>query len=534
MARRPQREPEATGGSRSWLTSIGLSYEHDGIYEEAIRNLVGAATVLERGVEDLRLEEFLAGNLSSSAGAVYPALIDLLARHGRTQEAFDYAERARARAFLLGIGNPKLEPRQGADPALVREAEDLRQQLLAEERRLLQAPSGGPASTSKRDDLRERYRSLWLRLKVSDPAHRERARIDPARIDDIRAALDADTTLVSYFVSRSAIQAWVLDRDRYRHFTLPLNRDDLERAGCWLDELARRGRGVTPLASPCAGGPAVPFLLHLRLITPLQPETFRRRLLIAPHDRLHSLPFAALCDPKTRRFLIEDHVVSYLPSAGVLPILRAAETPVEGSALVLGAPAPLDTTLEPLPGARDEAAAVAHLLATRPLLGAEATESRLYNLAGNVDLLHVAAHGLYEPRNPPFSRIALTPTEEQDGNLEVHEILENLDLAGVNLVVLSACDTARGEASKGDEITGLTRAFLLAGSPGVISTLWRIDDTATALLMDELYGQLIAGATAAEALRTAQLRLRSRLEYSDPQWWAAFTLTGDPQGRWGR
>ena len=119
-----------------------------------------------------------------------------------------------------------------------------------------------------------------------------------------------------------------------------------------------------------------------------------------------------------------------------------------------------------------------------------------------------------------------------NGNLEVHEILADVDLSGVNLVVLSACGTARGARSGGDEIVGLTRAVMYAGAPGVISTLWDIDDDASADLIEDFYTRLRQGASAADALRQAQLAMLRRAPYTNPRFWAAFSLSGNPAGRW--
>jgi CHAT domain-containing protein len=176
--------------------------------------------------------------------------------------------------------------------------------------------------------------------------------------------------------------------------------------------------------------------------------------------------------------------------------------------------------------------AVAGYLGSKAVLGPQARESLLYGLGGNVDLVHIASHAIYDPVNPLFSRIALAPGDGYDGNAEVHEILSSLDLTGVNLVVLSGCETAVGERSGGDEVVGLTRALLYAGTPGVISTLWRINDTSSARLMDEFYRRFAAGKLAADALRDAQLAVLHSERYGDPKNWAAFTLSGNPQGRW--
>jgi CHAT domain-containing protein len=249
--------------------------------------------------------------------------------------------------------------------------------------------------------------------------------------------------------------------------------------------------------------------------------------MLIPHGVLHYVPFAALHDRATDRYLVDDFTLTYAPSASVLRFLHAKESPVDGGALVLGDPA---TTFGSLPGAAQEATTVARILGTTPHLGTEARESLLYDLHAETDLVHLAAHGIYDPLNPLFSRIALASGGAHDGNLTVQDILSSLDLTGVNLVVLSACRSAVGARSGGDEVVGLTRALLYAGTPGVISTLWNIDDTASAGLMEEFYRRLAGGASVAEALRQAQLAVKER--YADPRYWAAFTLNGDPQGRW--
>ncbi|MBV9497508.1 MAG: CHAT domain-containing protein, partial [Acidobacteria bacterium] len=151
---------------------------------------------------------------------------------------------------------------------------------------------------------------------------------------------------------------------------------------------------------------------------------------------------------------------------------------------------------------------MAAALRSQPLPGAAAKESVLHQLEGKVDLVHIAAYGYYEPEAPLFSRIALAAGDGSDGDLQVHEILSDLDLTGVNLVVLSACQSAVGKDSGGDDVVGLTRALLYAGTPGVVSTLWNIDDDrAAGVLMCAFYQQILRGASVAEALRFAQLQL---------------------------
>ena len=307
---------------------------------------------------------------------------------------------------------------------------------------------------------------------------------------------------------------------------LPSGRTAVERAGCAARWLRDGGRGVRVVNPTCE--PATAEELYAWLFAPVRKHIRNPRLIVVPHGVLHYLPFGAFRDPQTQRYLIEDYTITYAPSASSLRFLRDKETPVKGKALVIGAPAGVSPEL---PGALREAMTVASELRSVPMVGTAAKESLLYELKGDVDLVHIAAHGFYEPDTPLFSRLALAEGNGRDGNLEVHEILSDVDLTGVNLVVLSACHTALGKSSAGDEIVGLTRALLYAGTPGVISTLWEIGDHAAAALMDHFYCRLLSGDFVADALRYAQLQLLHG-DYPEPWQWAAFTLSGDPEGRW--
>jgi CHAT domain-containing protein len=512
--------------------AIGVAFWHEGKAAEAIAQLQAAVQLLEANVMDVKVEELMTSYLGSERRWYYELLVEMLLRQGRTQEAFAYTERARARAFLNLVGNRRLRPSQSADSQLVAESETLRAAIRA------RVSQGGGVSSPERDraaqDLRlarERFEHLQLRLKVTNPEYASLVNIVPIQASDLQQDLPPGTTAISYFVTSLGVHAWILDREAVEYVALPLDSKGLAQAVCWANEV-RHPRGAARAGS-CDPGDQPEQGLYRALIAPLRDKIRNQRLVLVPHGDLHYVPFAALRDPQSRRYLIEDYTLTYAPSVSALHFLRGKESPVNGGALVLGNPANPAPDLTPLPGAEKEATAVALALGTTPVVGRMATEDRLYGLEGKVDLLHIAAHGIYEPDDPLFSRIALAPGGKQDGNLEVHEILSSLDLSGVNLVVLSACSTAIGERSGGDEVVGLTRALLYAGSPGVISTLWDIDDQAAAPLMAELYRRLLAGISVAEALQGAQLALLRGSEYSDPSYWAAFGLAGDPQGRWG-
>ncbi len=537
-ARAAWTEALSTNPSRDhragYLGLIGTSYWKQGNRRDAIRYFEKAAQALDSMAADVKVEEMLAGFLGSNRRIYYDMLIEMLVQQGQTREAFEQTERARARAFLQVIGNHRLNAEHGGEASLVREAEVLRLQIGTWEKQVNQAaPTDSVRIDSDLKFARQRDTSLMTRIKTSNPEYAALTTVEPLALDEIRAELPDDTTLISYFVSQHGVHAWVVDRAALHYTRLALDAEGLERVVCWASHFApaRDLRGVELTSSKCRST-ATAEEAFSKLIAPLRENIHHTRLILVPHGVLHYVPFAALHDAGSGHYLIEDYTLSYIPSASALRFLRSKETPVEGRALVLGNPTSSIPAAGQLPGAQQEAVAVAQHLGVKAIVGQEARESLLYALAGKVDLLHIAAHAVYDPVNPLFSRIALAPGDGYDGNVEVHEILSGLDLSGVNLVVLSACETAVGERSGGDEIVGLTRALLYAGTPGVVSTLWKIDDASTARLMDEFYRRFAAGELAADALRNAQLALSRSVDDHDPKFWAAFTLTGNPQGRW--
>jgi CHAT domain-containing protein len=510
----------------SYEALVGVTYWKENDAAGAIEHLVKAADAVEATIYDVRVEDLLAGYLGSGRGIYFDLVVEQLLRLGRTEEAFAYSERARARAFLQVIGNTRINSLHGADDPLAREAEALRVAITQWQQQQASAPS--EKLESDLQEGRDRYRALLTRLKAANPEYESMMKIEPVTVADVQRQLNGGTTLVSYYLSPLASHAWVIDREHVTHVKLSFDAADQQRALCWSNVLAT-SRSATA-KTPCSP-PASAQELYAKLFAPVRPYIHTTRVWLVPHGVLHYVPFAALQNPETERYLVEDYTLTYAPSASAIAFLRQKESPVTGRALVIGDP---DTGTERrrLPGAEREAVAVARDLGVAPVLGKNATEELLYGLGGKYDLVHIAAHGEYDARHPLFSRIALAPAGARDGNLEVHEILSDVDLTGVNLVVLSACSTGAGVRSGGDEITGLTRALLYAGTPGVISTLWDIGDDAAEALMKVFYARLLGGAAASDALREAQCEMLKNPQFRGPAAWAAFTLNGDPQGRW--
>lgn len=162
------------------------------------------------------------------------------------------------------------------------------------------------------------------------------------------------------------------------------------------------------------------------------------------------------------------------------------------------------------------------LPSTTVLVRREATEAKA--LLGSAGRIHIAAHGELNGEDPLSSALLLASEAGEDGRLEVRELF-GLEL-NARLVVLSACETGLGKLSRGDELVGLQRAFLYAGTPAVVTTLWKVDDRASFELVRVFYEHLEAAGPVA-ALRQAQLAAMQASPH--PFFWAAFGLTGVPR-----
>jgi len=258
------------------------------------------------------------------------------------------------------------------------------------------------------------------------------------------------------------------------------------------------------------------------LIKSVAPTLNKKKVGIIPHGILHYVPFAALADG--RHYLIEKYTLFYLPSATVLKFCKDKRKAFTGKILAIGNPDLKNKDLD-IPFAVDEVKTIRSFYPESALLiRAEATKSAFQSRCGSYNTIHLATHGIFDPNRPFNSALLLSPTDGDNGRLTASEIFD-LDL-DVSLVVLSACQSGMSRVRAGDEMMGIPRAFIYAGSPSVVASLWNVNDEATAVLMGKFYENLKT-MEKAESLKLAQLYLLQNAKYRVPYYWAAFSLTGD-------
>ena len=233
------------------------------------------------------------------------------------------------------------------------------------------------------------------------------------------------------------------------------------------------------------------------------------RVLVVPHEQLGSVPFSALHDGE--QYLSQRYDISVAPSARVALRGLGRQPLPPRRALILGESSRLVHAVE-------EAQFVASLFDEATVLtGQDANGDALRAASTQADVLHLACHGQFRSDNPMFSALHLV-----DGPFTVQDA-EALRLPQ-GVVVLSACESGVATASKGDEVIGLVRAFLIAGAARVVASLWPVDDKVTTEFMAVFYSSLRAGASPATALRSAQLEVMKT--HPHPFHWAAFTVYG--------
>jgi hypothetical protein len=246
-------------------------------------------------------------------------------------------------------------------------------------------------------------------------------------------------------------------------------------------------------------------------------------LVVQPYGPLHVFPFHLL--DVGGRLLADDWAVTQLPALALLDRAdgdgpaRDVEVASFGIEFRDGIP----HGLPEVPGAEDEARAVAAIFGASPHLGAAATEAAMTTALRSARRIHVATHGLHAVSAPSFQRVYLSPDAAHDGVLFAHELLSH-DLRGLDLLTLSACETALGRIDIGDNLRGLPANAFIAGASTVVGTLWPVETGAARTFFEALYTEVRGGADKRRAFHRAQLATRKLYPwYCD---WGAFCYTG--------
>ncbi|MCB0125428.1 MAG: CHAT domain-containing protein, partial [Caldilineaceae bacterium] len=450
---------------------VGNRLEAKQFYLDAIQVV---KSMRERGqVEETRIR------IMGGRQHIYQAMVLLCIAEGKWDEALTYVERAKSRAFLDTLGQQTLSGQLASETPYT--ASQIQAQL-PPGLTLVEYFSTGQSGPGE---------SLLSNL----PAESAQLRAYLAPPERLLAFVITQTDIHGYFLSVTVQQ--VKQEHFYRHDGRLRGTDPSP--GQRLDRL-RRWK-----------------LLHQQLITPLQAHfTQTRHIVFIPHSVLHYLPLHALTGEQLGHH--EPLTVSYAPSASVL--LRANATTRQARAVNNQPALPclaIGVDGADLTHAEAEANWIAEQLQGRVLLGEAATPTavcQLLNAVGQnrLQVLHFACHGRFFAARPMDSALTLA-----GGDISAQKLMTEVRCA-VDIVTLSACDTGLNNLGYGDELLGLSRAFLKMGAQSVIVALWPVHEVATRIFMEHFYQIWHAGTHRSAALTQAQQYLRTMTQPMVEQW----------------
>jgi len=334
----------------------------------------------------------------------------------------------------------------------------------------------------------------------------------PLEVDRIQEHLELNSSLLQFHVLDDRVLIWCITKRQITSKAIEITTADLQ------TEI--NGFSETIMFKGVSGGSAHRF--YSQLIEPVESALSSGKLIIVPHRCLHYLPFEALLDRKGVA-LGDKYNISYLPSGSLIKHLRERKVRMPNRLLAVGNPTLRYGSLRQLPLSEVEVNSIGKYFSeSEIIIGDPATKDAFTRLSSNCDVIHLACHAVLNGEKPTESGLYFATSDEVDGLMTIPEIYE-LEL-NAELIVLSCCETALGAMNEGDELIGVSRAFMFAGASSVIASLWEVEDESTAYFMQQFYTNWKSNSKS-EALRLA--RIATREKYPKTFHWAPFILIGD-------
>jgi len=454
---------------------------------------------------------------------IYEELVELYLQNNDLDQALIVAERAKSRALLELLNQrfvPNIPLKNKVDQPIVDRILTIRNQRDV----LYRSWQGGEYASLEQQEklfqdireLEEQITEAWHQLLVRDANYNRERGLWEIYVDSAQPYLDDKTAVLEYFSVNGKLLLFIITKEQLHVQWLDCTIDDIEEIHqyFWLNLNVVQRTGQAQAFLPNAQSNL--HKAYQKLFEPV--ETFCTHfdaLIIIPHGSLHYFPLHALFDGNN--YLIQKYAISYMPGSSFIGMYHTPKTKAKG-AFVLG-----NSYGQKLPQALSEAKQVAKWLGVTPILEEAATKTSVIDNSANSLIVHLATHAMFHAENPLFSGVALA----NDDWLTTLDIF-NMKLEA-SLVTLSACETGRGVIGGGDELLGIMRALLAAGSHSVVLSLWAVEDGSTERLMKAFYSELISNDRPKDlSLQTAQLSLLTHEDdhYHHPYFWAPFFLVG--------
>jgi len=541
------------------LTTLGKAYRAQGQLDLAFQTFSkGTSQIEEMRNQVVGLEQERQLFFEDKVGPYHEIVELLLIRNNSNSkyEALVTAERAKARVLLDVMGSGRIDLAKAMSQGEKEEERRLNNAIVALNIRIMAENNKRDSDDAVLESLNEELRSARVKhgafqdsLYASHPELRGRLGHSPAlTLNDISTLVSSQkAAFLEYMVTKSKTYLFVLTRAQGNALDLRVHSINISDKN--LANRAREFREMLAGQNPTFADTA--RQLYDLLVKPAEDQLKdKSTVCILPDGILWDLPFQAL-QPRDDRYLLEDFALFYAPSLGILkemsqrwnrferppPSLLAFGNPRLGNEVATNLKEVYrGEILAPLPEAEVEVKALKEIWKPAPskiFVGPEAGKNIFKTEAGKYAVIHLATHGILDDSNPMYSRLVMARAEndpEDDGLLEAREIMQ-LHMHA-DLVVLSACQTARGRFGAGEGMIGMSWAFFMAGVPTMVASQWKVDSASTAKLMINFHKNLRNqdardGVTKVNALRQAALDVMKQPGYRHPFYWAGFVMIGN-------
>ena len=473
---------------------------------------------------------------TSLALPIYENAVDLLVytyeRTGNNkylEKAFLWSEKSKANTLSISLKEGNLRSKKHLPDSLIKMEDNLKFRLSQLTLRLESVKDTTELNQLKNDLINTKVSLSRLRARFHDypEYYALKFAYDSLYLEELQSSiLQKGQALLSYFCYQNSLLLFIVTKNGLKYVNI--NFSDQEKAS--LAEYIKGLQTIQP-GKPYAGHQLSKTLFDL-LIEPIFDHLTRiHSLIIIPHHQLNNLPFETL-QFYENEYLVELFDISYQYAASFISDDKEFKVKLSESLGV--APFSTGTELKSqkytlLPSSALEIESLNGI----SLLGKEATKENILRDIQGVKLLHLATHAYADNTSPSKSHITLYPgsTEGSDYKLFTSE-LSNLDLDALELVFLSACETAAGKLVHGEGIMSISRSFTSAGCKNIITSLWKAEDRATAFISKRFYHHLEKGHSPAKALQQSKIDLLSDKDYSQfktPNYWSHLIYIGDSQ-----
>jgi CHAT domain-containing protein/tetratricopeptide (TPR) repeat protein len=517
--------------------------------------------LIRNGFQNQVSRLFLAENehpVYSKAIEVAVRLYESTSERRYFEKGFEFSERSRSADFQTMLSELQAKEFSDLPDSLLRKDEEFKGEIDAYENDIFKEKSSHTPDQQKINlwkdkvfSLNQSYQQMIAVIETKYPRYYQYKYANPiVSVQQIQHSLGRREAFIEYYTNEGRtngedeLYVFVLTDHEFKIIRQTLNKDFNNTVNHFLQFL-KNSNVLNTTKADYLQFVSSAFYLYKFLIQPVIPSLQNYRLIIVPDNVLSYLPFDAFLaspadstkmDFRHLDYLVHHHAISYTYSATLLYYYFQNKLKYSNKLAAFAPDYNIESDVSdsnsehflPLPGAESEVIGVTGIISGDQYIGARATKKIFKLNAEKYDILHLAMHTSINDSLPLYSKMVFSADNSagNDRTLNTYEIY-NLKLKS-DMVVLSGCNTGTGKLQKGEGVMSLARAFLYAGCPSIIMTLWNVEDVSSASIMIDFYQNIKNGFSKDEALRRAKVNYIAQADplKAHPYFWLGYVSIG--------